>query len=673
MKSYALCGCVALLLGAGSPAYPQAGAAKKSDKGTAYYNFAMGHLYAELAGAYGNRGEYLNKAIDHYRAALKADPSASFIAEELAELYIQSGKLKDAVSDAEEALRQNPNDANIRRLLARIYTRMIGDTQANKINEEMLKKAIEQYQKIVESQPTDGQSWLMLGRLHKVAQNSPESEKAYKKALEIDGNNEEALTGLAMVYADVGDTKSAADLLKKATDKNPSVRTLAALAAAYEQLRDYSNAAATLRKALELQPQNAEIKRGLAQNLLYAEKYDEALELFGQLVAEEPKDAQAYLRMSQIYRQKRQFDKAREFSQKAQEADPNNLEVRFNEVGLLEAEGKTNEAIDNLKSILGTTSKRNYLPGEKNNRVILLERLGYLQRSAEQYPQAIESFQEMLKLDEEQGSRATVHIIETYRQARDIPKAYEEAKAARAKYPKDRGVLSMFAFLAADSGRKDEAERAAREFLGTKKDRESYVTLAQVYERTKNYPEMSKALDEAEKLSDDKEEKEGIYFMRGAMYEKQKNFEGAENEFRKVLSANPSNASALNYLGYMLADRNVRLTEAHQMITKALEQEPNNGAYLDSLGWVLYRMNRLSEAEGYLKRAAEKTAKDPTVHDHLADVYYKQGKLKEAIQHWQRSLKEWESTPASEQDHAEVAKIQKKLDGAKVRQARERK
>lgn len=667
--------CILLLCCVIPPACPQtagnAQEAQKSDKAAAYYNFSMGHLYAELARAYGNRGEYFNKAIDHYRKAIQADPAATFLVEELAELYIQSGRLRDAVMEAEEGLKRNPNDLSLRRMLGRIYTRLIGDSQQNAVNEEMLKKAIEQYTKIVELSPKEVSAWVLLGRLHKVAQSSVEAEKAYKKALEINPDDEDALTGLAMVYADVGDTKAAAELLSRVTARNPSPRTLAALAAAYEQMRDYANAAAALRKALELAPQNAEIKRALAQNLMLAEKYDEALELFQQLAAEEPRDAAAQLRISQIYRQKRDYAKAWEAARKAREIDPNSMEARYNEVALYEAEGKTQEAINALKDLLAATAKRNYHPGEKANRLVLLERLGYLHRVAEQYPQAIEAFEQMLKLDEEQAPRASVHIIETWRQAKDLAKAWEQAKAAREKFPKDRNVAAMYAFVAADTGKAGEAEKVARDLLNEKKDREAWMTLAQVYERTKNFAEMAKALDEAEKLSTDDEQKEGVYFMRGAMYEKMKKIDAAEKEFRKILAKNPENSSALNYLGYMLADRNMKLDEAYQLIRKAVDLDPHNGAYLDSLGWVYFRMNRLDEAEEYLKRALQRVSRDPTVHDHLGDVYMKQGKLKEAALQWQRSLEEWRSAPPSELDPAEVSKIQKKLESVKIRLAKE--
>jgi tetratricopeptide (TPR) repeat protein len=127
----------------------------------------------------------------------------------------------------------------------------------------------------------------------------------------------------------------------------------------------------------------------------------------------------------------------------------------------------------------------------------------------------------------------------------------------------------------------------------------------------------------------------------------------------------------LNYLGYMLADRNVRLDEAQQLIQKAVDLEPSNYAFLDSLGWVYYRMNRLSEAEKELTRSLQMSDKDPTIHDHLGDVYFKQGKLKEAIAQWQSSLKAYNANSPSEAEPDELAKVQKKLDSARVRLAKE--
>ena len=121
----------------------------------------------------------------------------------------------------------------------------------------------------------------------------------------------------------------------------------------------------------------------------------------------------------------------------------------------------------------------------------------------------------------------------------------------------------------------------------------------------------------------------------------------------------------------MFAEAGIKLDEAAKLVGRALELDPGNGAYLDSLGWVYYRQNRLPEAENMLVQALAKIGKDPTVHDHLGDIYFKQGKTRDAINQWQASMQEYEAGLAQDMDPADAAKINKKLEGAKVRLAKE--
>jgi tetratricopeptide (TPR) repeat protein len=158
--------------------------------------------------------------------------------------------------------------------------------------------------------------------------------------------------------------------------------------------------------------------------------------------------------------------------------------------------------------------------------------------------------------------------------------------------------------------------------------------------------------------------------MRGAGLERQKRFDQSEAAFRKVLELDPKNAGALNYLGYMLADRNVRLEEAYDLIKRAVDLEPENGAYLDSLGWVYYRQGKLDDARGLLERALDRM-QDPTVHDHLGDVYLKLGKTKEAIAQWQASIHEFQKAALPEADPEEMASVNRKLDEAQAKLAAE--
>ncbi len=652
-----------------SPAAP----AKPADSAHSgsYYNFAMGHLYSELAGAYGNRGDYLNKAIDFYKQALKDDPSATFLSEELTELYIQSGQLNRAVTEAEELLKQNPENLEARRILGRIYTRLIGDTQQGKIDEKMLKLAIEQYQKITAKDPKDIDSLLVLGRLYRVSHNSVDAEKAFKQALALESDNDEALTGLAMVYSDVGDSKNAVDMLKRATEKNPNARTLAALAGFYEQMRDFGSAADTWKKAIPLAPDNSRLKRALAQDLLFADRIDEALVIYKEIAVEEPKDSQVQLRLSEIYRQKHDFEKARAAFAKAKEMDGDNLEVRYDEVNMLDAEGKSDEAIGVLKKLLDDSVKKDYTESEKGSRNTLLERLGLLYRNNGKYPAAIAAFRQIGELDPDSASRASVQVVETYRVAKDLNAARAESDSALKKYPKDRTVALVHASIVADQGKTDQAIAELRGLMNGERDRDTLLSIAQLYEKAKRFGEEQKVLDEAERLSASKQEKQGVEFMRGAMFEKMKNFDDAEAEFRKVLTADPDNAGALNYLGYMWADRGVKLDEAQKMIAHALELDPQNGAYLDSLGWVYYHQNRLDQAEDNLRQALGKIGKDPTVHDHLGDVLMKKGRVRDAIAQWQASLAEWDGTSNSDVDSVEISKINKKLESARVRIAKE--
>ena len=646
--------------------------APATNRAEAYYNFSMGHVYAELAAQYGNRGDYLGRAIEHYKAALKADPSAAIISEALAELYVQAGKIKDAVVEIEARLAKDPTAIDARRTLARIYARNIGDPQTNKINGEMLKRALEQYEKIVELDPKDVDSWLFVGRLHRVAQESVEAEQAFKKVLELDPSSEDATIELALVYANLGDSRRAVEMWEKAVGQNPNRRNLVSLAGAYEDMRDYANAIQVLRRAVDGEPDNVDLKRMLAQDLMLAEKLDEALAVYTEVIGDDPKDAQSLLRISQIHREKRDFDKAREALERAKGLEPDSIEIRYSEVTLLDDEGKHSEALAAMKKLADSTEKRYYNRGERASRVALLERLALMYRSNEQYQQAAETFQQMAVTDPELGARAAAQVVETYRAARDYKRAAAEAEAAVKKFSDNRMVILTRATVLAEMGQAAEAAAEAKKiFASGPPDKEAWLSLAQIHEKSKNYPEMGRALDEYEKLISGDEERGTLLFMRGAMYERMKNYDSAEAQFRKALALDPDNAGVLNYLGYMLADRDVRLEEAHKMIARALEIDPGNGAYLDSLGWVYYRMGRLEEAEAHLRRALEDVPRDATIRDHLGDVLAGRGKFKEAITEWQRSLKEWEASSPVEKDASEIAKISRKLEGARVRLAQE--
>jgi tetratricopeptide (TPR) repeat protein len=608
-------------------------------KAGAYYNFVMGRLYAELAASEGNR-DYINQALQHYQEAVKQDPSASMIYDELTSLYLEVRRPADGEALAEDLLKQNPDNLNARRMLGRIYLQLASGTgRQPHTNEEYLKKAIEQYQIITQKEPKDAESWVMLGTLYDASSNSAEAQKAYETALKLEPDNEDALTKMADMYANRGDSAKAVELLRQLAEKNPSERTYRELAQRLEEGNDFKGAADALRKALELSPDDDRLQRGLADALLESNQLDEALPLYQQLAQDNPREAVYPMRIAMLYRLKHDLPKAQDYLDKAKKlATADDLDVRLEEVNLLSDQGKTPQAIAGLKSLLDDTSKRSYSAPEVQDRMGWLLRLVDLQRKAHQYDQALETVKQMAALDTD---------------------------------PKSVRVAATRAEVLADEGKIDDAAATLRGLLkGEKSDRAVYLEIAQVYEKSKRWTDMGKALNSAEPFSETKDEKVQLYFMRGAMLEREKKYDASEAAFRKVLDIEPDYAEALNYLGYTLADRNVKLDEAYQLIKKAVDLEPGKGEFLDSLGWVYYRQGKLDEAVTELQRALD-LSEDPTIHDHLGDVYAKLGKTREAIAQWQTSLRGLQKATDGDNDPDEVAKVNRKLDEAQAKLAKE--
>jgi tetratricopeptide (TPR) repeat protein len=121
----------------------------------------------------------------------------------------------------------------------------------------------------------------------------------------------------------------------------------------------------------------------------------------------------------------------------------------------------------------------------------------------------------------------------------------------------------------------------------------------------------------------------------------------------------------------MLADKGSRLQEALKFIRKAVDMEPWNGAYLDSLGWVYFKMGEYELAEDNLRKAVQRTQSDPTVHMHLGDLYEKTGRVRLAASQWELSLDEFSKSAPADVEQTDVAKVQKKLETARLKLAKQ--
>jgi tetratricopeptide (TPR) repeat protein len=287
------------------------------------------------------------------------------------------------------------------------------------------------------------------------------------------------------------------------------------------------------------------------------------------------------------------------------------------------------------------------------------QRLASNYRELRNYEKAIAICQEMIKIDPKKGN---AELIDTYRQAKQYDQAISLGKQLYEKGPagdKDESFTNnaiSYAHALADAGKAKEGAEVLNKLLQSQQENiDIYFHLSQIYLQGKRFEDAEKVLLRAENRKPDTNDFARLKFLRAEVYEKQKDFDRAESICREILRANPNNATALNYIGYMLADRGVRLDEALKYVQEALVIEPNNGAYLDSLGWAFFKMNDMTNAEKNLLKADTLTKNDPVINEHLGDLYSKLGNLQKAQEFYSRSIK-----IGTEQE--EVKKVQRKLE-----------
>lgn len=652
-----------------SPSQPKA--EKKPDQAAAYYHFALAHMYEEMMAMYG-RSEYATKAIEEYRQAIENDPSSEYLNASLAELYAKTGRIRDAVLEAQEIIKRDPDNLEAHKLLGRIYLRSLGDLQPGTQSREVLTLAIEQYEAMTRIQPKNADNHLLLGRLYFLNKDLIKAENEFKTAVSLDPSSEEAVTNLAYLYNEEGDNKKASEVLSAVPEGRRSAKIYVALGSTYEQQKEYKKAIAAFRQALTMDKENLDAMRGLAQNLANDNQIEAALDQYRTIQDADPQDATAALRVAEIYRRMGKFDLAMENLKKAETLVQDSLEIPYNEALILEAQGKYEEAAAVLQKLVSHPLPADARQGDKSNRALFLERLGNVYREAGRPLLAMETFRKIVDLGGDEAARGYQDVIDAYRDQKQWSDATRTAQEAVKKLPNDKGLKLTLAQQMADAGKQDESIQLAKSVLkGGPEDRDTYIMLSQIYMRLKHWKESEDAIAQAEKFAARAEEKEYIRFLQGSIYERQKKFDLAEQAFRQVLQQNPSNSMALNYLGYMLADHNSHLEEALTLIKKALDFDPQNGAYLDSLGWVYFKLGNYDQAEENLRRAADKSPNDATIQDHLGELYARTNRFKLAAAHWEHALDEWSKSVPADVDQQDVTRVTKKLESTKVKLAQQ--
>ncbi len=660
-----------------SAAPAPAAAAQQPNRAVAYYHLALANVYEDEALETGNNDD-ARLAVDEYKYALNADPTSAQLNNGLADLYFRTGHLHDAEVTARGLLKSSPNDIDAHRLLGRIYLRQLSDASnavsSSSPSGNVLDQAIAEFEKIVSLQPKSVDDRMVLGQLYTVKHEPKKAEDQFKTAQAIEPDSEEVVLNLARLYAESGDVAHAAKVIEAVPVSDRSPKMEVALGAAYDQLKQPKDAIAAYQRAADMDPGDAHTLDALGQALLANNQLDEALKQFKLLAEADPEDTEALVHIAEIQRRQGKYEDALTTIHKARKQDPTSLEAGYNEALILDVLGRFDEAAQTYDKMVDLTSHANgaYTNEEKNNRGFFLERLGTVYHEENKTDQAIAAYQKMIDMGGDTALRGYEAQVETYGEAKMFDKAAEVAKKAVDANPKDQDLKLMLAGAMVEQGKNEEALTLTRSLLdNTDKDRVVWLKLGQFYTEMRRWKDAEDAYAKATPLSTKNDDKAYLLFLKGALAERQKHYEPAEQYFRQALDIDSNSAMTLNYLGYMLADKGVRLPEALKLIRKAVELDPMNGAYLDSLGWAYFKLGQYEEAEENLRQAVERDQSDPTVHDHLADLYEKTGRIRLAAAQWELSLAEYAKSAPADIEPGEVAKVQRKLESARVKLAKQ--
>jgi tetratricopeptide (TPR) repeat protein len=292
---------------------------------------------------------------------------------------------------------------------------------------------------------------------------------------------------------------------------------------------------------------------------------------------------------------------------------------------------------------------------------MLLPHLGFAYQQLGQYDKAIEVFEDARKLAPNDPS-ITMYLIRAQMAGKNYTAAADIARAARAQHPDDVRLASLESLALRRAGKLDQSVSAMESyFQRNTNDPDAHVAMAQAYNEADRQAQAVKTLRDAQTRFPNET---SITFELGAILDRQKKFAEAEAVFRQLISKEPQNAPALNYLGYMLAERGERLDESVDYLKRALAIDPENGSYLDSIGWAYFKDGQLDLAFDHLKRAAEQLTTNSVVQDHYADVLFRMGRYDDAIAAWNKAL-------AGDGDSIDRSDIDKKIRSARQKLPRQ--
>ncbi len=411
----------------------------------------------------------------------------------------------------------------------------------------------------------------------------------------------------------------------------------------YQKQDQWRKAADLLAPLISDDPMNLDLQRQQAYLYLRAGESDKARAAFKTIVASDPKDARSQFYLAEALSDLDQYAEAEKIYRSLLEKTPDDPEYLASFGMTQAAQKKYAEAKKTFNTLLAVKD----LPD--NLETLAKTQLAAIALQQGNYGEAVDAARPVFIYRDKPNSQAIGIALDSLRKEKKYTEAIVLLQPLVDRYGSDPYVNARYIEMMLRVGDRARAAEAAKTQIkfGTK----NAIAAAEAYVQGGQYaPALALLEPETVKKQDDIE----LAFELGSLYERSGDESRAEKIFASILDKHPDHAATLNYLGYMWAESGVNLDRAAEMLTKAVNQEPRNGAYIDSLGWVYFRQGKLDLAEKFLIDATHLLPRDATVQEHLGDVFAKRGDLARALTTYRQAL-------ALEPEQKDEAKIKLKI------------
>ncbi|HJO17523.1 MAG: tetratricopeptide repeat protein [Vicinamibacterales bacterium] len=578
-------------------------------------------------------------AIDLLSRASELDPGAAAIPAAQAALYAQIGQTTDAIRVAERALTLDAEYGEAHRVLGLIFATLSEQTHEQRDGRSSSEaevyrgRALTHLEQAVVAGELDGRITFILARLYVETGAVDKAIVTLEPFVRDRPGFVDGLLLLVRAYVEGGRLAEAVETLEEAIGSRPrSVRMLNALAELYESIGRWREAADTYERVVSRRPSDTELKRRWAVSLLNAGDREGARDVIKKIVEVRPTDALTLYLLSEVERQLKNFDAAEAAAQRVIELEPSGTRGIYALVQVYLEQGQQVELVDAVESFVKRLRENGQAPHEL---AMLLLESGVTYQASGDDSAAVAAF-ELARDVAPSDPTPEVYLGQAYLESRRVHDAVKSLSVARERHVGNLQLDGMYAHALVLSGQTDQGIVVMETALLDHADEPvAHIGMANLLVETGRVQDAVETLIDAERRfpADSL-----IPFQLGVIFEQQAQHIDAELALRAALERDPSNHMALNYLGYMLADRGERLHESVQLIQRALESDPHNGAYLDSLGWAYFKLEKWDLAETHLRQASEQLRQNSVVQDHFGDLLFKRGRYTEAIETWERAI-----------------------------------